>query len=719
MTANKTVTATYTGNNRLLTIVSSNPSSGVSITVSPNDKGGQANGPTQLLRTYDLATAVTLTAPTTVGSNNFNAWTGCDTTVGTTCHVTMNADRSVTVGYLSPNPLTIVTASLPASRVSVTYPDDGPGPVTFTATGGTGNYTWSLAGGTQLPRGLSLSSNGTISGVPIELGTSKVSVQVSDGNSDPVVASYLITIQTSPYDGSGNNGGFTKPFAGYWSFDDGTAFDDSGSRAHGTPMGGPTVVPIGKIGQALRFDGTSQYIDFGNVLDAGTGSLSVFAWVRTNQITQPGGSNILISKFNSSGGYRLFQNSSGGLSFAFSNGSNTVRADSTTLINDNNWHWVGAVFTRSANGVIYVDGAPVASANISSMNGNFVGNTTSLLFALGDQTNQGLFWKGDIDEVQIVTRRAFTDPEVADMYNPHPSIVSKSLPDATVGSQYKQTLKGSGGTLPYTWSLAPGSSLPPGFSPLSQTGTIEGTPTVAGPYSFNVILDDPSNAVPATQTVNLIVRGTSKQLLTENFNDLTNWTKVDPPNPDNGPSFWYVSGGDLIQKNETQAGYALDEDGVFAFDPAKPGTYRFYNGDTSTWKDYDLSLRIMAESIQAIGVMFRYIDLNNFYRFSMDYRRHYQMLVKVVNGQTSILQLDMSHTPFDHGQSYDLRVALSGNNIQVFLDNNPIPTFNVTDSSFSQGTVALYCWGDVNCHYGNVQVTCTTERDPQTCSAAH
>src|ERR1043166_7218483 len=149
--------------------------------------------------------------------------------------------------------------------------------------------------------------------------------------------------------------------AGYWSFDDGTATDNSGSGFNGTLVGGPTVV-AGKSGQALNFNG-SQYVNIGNVLNPGTSDFSVFAWVKT---TQGGGFNMIVSKrdsINSNSGYQLFQNSSGGPSFAFGDGnSSRVRIDSTgPRINDGAWHLVGVVFTRSSNGVLYVDNAQAAN----------------------------------------------------------------------------------------------------------------------------------------------------------------------------------------------------------------------------------------------------------------------------------------------------------------------------------------------------------------------
>jgi len=83
------------------------------------------------------------------------------------------------------------------------------------------------------------------------------------------------------------------------------------------------------------------------------------------------------------------------------------------------------------------------------------------------------------------------------------AVSTTSLTNGIVGSSYSAQLQGSGGTTPYTWSLAPGSaSLPPGLGDFSQacncwvipaSGSISGTPTTAGTYVFTVLLTDSRN----------------------------------------------------------------------------------------------------------------------------------------------------------------------------------------------------------------------------------
>lgn len=72
-------------------------------------------------------------------------------------------------------------------------------------------------------------------------------------------------------------------------------------------------------------------------------------------------------------------------------------------------------------------------------------------------------------------------------------ITTTSLPSGTVGFAYSGggvQLTGSGGTPPYTWSIAAGSAgLPPGLS-LSSSGVLSGVPMQAGVYDFALRMTD-------------------------------------------------------------------------------------------------------------------------------------------------------------------------------------------------------------------------------------
>jgi len=126
-----TPTKTY-----VLTVGSTNPSSGVSIGVTPADNNGATSGTTSFTRTYNSGTAVTLTAPSAVSSHAFSSWSGCTSASTVTCTVTMSADTAVTANYAA----TITpTVTVTPSATSVTSAQALT--VTVAVSGGTGNAT--------------------------------------------------------------------------------------------------------------------------------------------------------------------------------------------------------------------------------------------------------------------------------------------------------------------------------------------------------------------------------------------------------------------------------------------------------------------------------------------------------------------------------------------------------------------------------------------------
>ena len=143
------ITATHT-----ITVGSTNPNSGVSISASPADNNGQNRGTTQFTLTYDSGAVVTLSAPTTANGDNFSSWVGCDSASGTTCTVAMNADRAVAANFSPPGTATLTVSSTnPTSGASITAsPKDnsgsGGGTTSFTLTYNTGTTVTLTPGAT-------------------------------------------------------------------------------------------------------------------------------------------------------------------------------------------------------------------------------------------------------------------------------------------------------------------------------------------------------------------------------------------------------------------------------------------------------------------------------------------------------------------------------------------------------------------------------------------
>jgi len=77
------------------------------------------------------------------------------------------------------------------------------------------------------------------------------------------------------------------------------------------------------------------------------------------------------------------------------------------------------------------------------------------------------------------------------------AITTSSLPSGALGTTYSNHLQASGGTAPYSWSIAAG-SLPTGVTLAAATGILTGTPTASGTFSFTATAADASSPAQTT-----------------------------------------------------------------------------------------------------------------------------------------------------------------------------------------------------------------------------
>jgi hypothetical protein len=98
--------------------------------------------------------------------------------------------------------------------------------------------------------------------------------------------------------------------------------------------------------------------------------------------------------------------------------------------------------------------------------------------------------------------------------SPTLTITTDVLPDSIVGATYSQTLAASGGTTPYTWSVVWG-ALPDGLS-LSSAGLVSGTPTNAGTFSFIVQVADNASA-NATEMFTIAIQNNAPTISVQGY----------------------------------------------------------------------------------------------------------------------------------------------------------------------------------------------------------
>jgi Putative Ig domain len=115
------------------------------------------------------------------------------------------ATQALTIAIGAPLPLQVTTTTLPNGALNVAYPS-----TTLQASGGVPPFTWTVTSG-NLPTGLSLAANGTITGTPTAAGTFNFTVQVTDSQSVTATANLSITVNNlGPL-----NGDYAFEFSGF------------------------------------------------------------------------------------------------------------------------------------------------------------------------------------------------------------------------------------------------------------------------------------------------------------------------------------------------------------------------------------------------------------------------------------------------------------------------------------------------------------------------
>ncbi len=152
------------------------------------------------------------------------------------------------------------------------------------------------------------------------------------------------------------------------------------------------------------------------------------------------------------------------------------------------------------------------------------------------------------------------------------TVTTSSLPGAVVGSSYSQTLQATGGTSPYTWSVASG-SLPSGLSLNSSTGVISGMPTQTGASSFTVdATDGESPQHTASQALSITV-GPALAITTASLPSATQnvaYTTTLAASGGASPYTWSIASGSL------PSGLSLNPStGVITGTPTPIGTASF------------------------------------------------------------------------------------------------------------------------------------------------
>ena len=331
--------------------------------------------------------------------------------------------------------LRIKTEALPAAKAGVPYS------VTLQAGGGKEPYTWSIASG-ALPPGLALASaSGVISGTPNSGGNYTFTVRVRDKeqaeDTQPLSISVTVppplAISTAALPGATVNQRYTQTLAASGGATPYQWTVSIGSLPPGLSLDRAQGVIGGTPGSAGTFAFTAQVSDAAGASATKALSIVVAAALTITTASLPGGAV--------------------GAPY-----SQTLAATG------------GASLTWTISGTLppglSLSGATLAGTPTAAGTWRF---TTRVTDTGGTSASQ----------------------ELAITINPAALLITTtSLPGGAVGAAYAQSLAASGGTPPFTWSIA--GALPPGLS--LSGATIAGTPTTPGTFPFTVRVTDAGGA---------------------------------------------------------------------------------------------------------------------------------------------------------------------------------------------------------------------------------
>lgn len=204
---------------------------------------------------------------------------------------------------------------------------------------------------------------------------------------------------------------------GHWTFDGahmtgtggvGTAKDVSGNNNHGALTNNP-MRTLGKMGQALSFDGVNDYVDAGNGASLTVTDLTVSFWFKpTTTFDSSTGRKDLLAKYLSYWVILNYPANNGTIALAV-NGGNSVNSTQTSWTAGRWYHFVGTI--SGTTGTMYIDGTQSATGGLGSPP-----SAQSYTLQFGGNTTAGTYGGFTMDDVRIYNR-ALSASEVKQLYN--------------------------------------------------------------------------------------------------------------------------------------------------------------------------------------------------------------------------------------------------------------------------------------------------------------
>jgi hypothetical protein len=249
--------------------------------------------------------------------------------------------------------------------------------------------------------------------------------------------------------------------------------------------------------------------------------------------------------------------------------------------------------------------------------------------------------------------------------------------------------------LSYQWLVINGGGV---FDDASSPTPVYTPADVGGTQTVTLRVNVTDGEATVSEDVTLTVHDANPpppgaELLVKDFNsgDLAGWS-VHDEGTISAPSSWQIKSGELAQLSNIR-------DGSTANDLAKRGTYLLHD-DGLGWTDYRFKFKLRSTDDDTLGALFRYIDDNNYYRFSWDKQLNQRRLVKKAGGVYTLLAAD--NVPYGVGQNHQAEIVVQGGQLEVWIDGARI--FQVNDPAHNRGSVGFYAWQNNGVYFDNLVV---------------
>ncbi|EMR73016.1 Concanavalin A-like lectin/glucanases superfamily, partial [Thermoplasmatales archaeon SCGC AB-539-N05] len=206
---------------------------------------------------------------------------------------------------------------------------------------------------------------------------------------------------------------WNRTLIGYWSFEHYNTthvFDNSTYSRNGSFNGGLTTADIttGKYGNAMDFNGSSDYVNVGDI-DISETTLTLSFWMKPGEtLDSSTGRRDIVSKRNAY--WFLYDWQDGQLSWLI--GSGATHLSYSTTFNQDTWYHIVGIRESNGNTRLYINGDEKATGTTQSAAAD--SSNYDLLF--GNSDGFSYHYDGLIDEVQLWNRTLSSD-EINATYN--------------------------------------------------------------------------------------------------------------------------------------------------------------------------------------------------------------------------------------------------------------------------------------------------------------